>query len=254
MWHEHYGARIHQSRKDNLILFFSSFFFSAIFVVNYQLETWVQKKLGTKDVFYIPNFAMSNINQTNETFLKGDDDKRIICLANLKPPKNHIAIVTAFKELKLGDLGWSLHLIGKDYEDSYSLNLKDFINENNLANAIFMYGSRNDVEHILSQATIGILASTDEGFPISLLEYGLSKLAVVSTNVGYCSEVIINNNSGLLFNPLDIFDLRRQLGKLISDENLRNRFATHLKVQVEKSYSKKNSIDLLISKYMKVLK
>ena len=103
----------------------------------------------------------------------------LFVLANLKNPKNHFAILTAFKEIKLDDLGWTLHLVGKDYNDDYSILLKDFIRENNLENSIFIYGSKNDVQHILAQATIGILASTAEGFPVTLLEYGLAKLPVV---------------------------------------------------------------------------
>ena len=179
IWHEHYGARVNQSRMDNLMLLFSSLFFSSVFVVNHQLEAWVKKNLFVQKVFYIPNFATSDKLHKNTTFLRGNDGKRIVCLANLKNPKNHFAILTAFKEIKLDELGWTLHLVGKDYNDDYSILLKDFIRENNLENSIFIYGSKNDVQHILAQATIGILASTAEGFPVTLLEYGLAKLPVV---------------------------------------------------------------------------
>jgi glycosyltransferase involved in cell wall biosynthesis len=249
IWHEHYGARAKQSIWNNIILLFSSFFFSAVFVVNHQLKVWVKRNLFVKKVSFIPNFAIADINQLKVTFLKGDDEKRIICLANLKNPKNHIAILTAFKELKLDDLGWSVHLIGKDYEDMYSSNLKHFIAVNNLENAAFIYGSCNDVQHILSQATIGMLASTDEGFPVSLLEYGLAQLAVVSTNVGYCSEVIKNNYNGLLFSPLDTLQLRKQLQIMVSDKNMRDCFSMRLQDLVLDNYSTNKVIELLISEY-----
>jgi glycosyltransferase involved in cell wall biosynthesis len=252
VWHEHYGARIHGSRSSNFILVFSSLFFSAIFVVNHQLEVWVKKNLFLKKVSCIPNFSRADINQRSVTFLKGEDEKRIVCLANLKKPKNHIAILTAFKELKLDNLGWSLHLIGKDYEDNYSLNLKYFTKTNNLENAVFFYGSCNDVQHILSQASIGMLASTDEGFPVSLLEYGMAKLAVVSTDVGYCSEVIKDDINGLLFNPIDTLQLQKQLQRMVSDKDLRSRFAISFQKLVLKNYSRNNVVGLLISEYTKL--
>ncbi|SHM95932.1 glycosyltransferase [Flavobacterium xinjiangense] len=253
IWHEHYGARVHQSRMDNLALLLSSFLFSSVFVVNHQLEAWVKKNLFLTKVYYIPNFATSEQVHENTTFLRGTDEKRIVCLANLKDPKNHISILIAFNEMKIGDLGWSLHLVGKDYNDNYSIVLKDFIRGNNLENSIFIYGSKNDVQHILAQASIGILASTAEGFPLTLLEYGLARLPVVCTNVGFCSEIIKDNNSGLLFDPSDNLQIQNQLLKMITDKQLRNCFALHLQKVVCDNYSKNKVIDVLLSHYAKIL-
>jgi glycosyltransferase involved in cell wall biosynthesis len=253
IWHEHYGARVHQSRMDNLTLLFSSYFFSSVFVVNHQLEVWVKKNLFPTKVYYIPNFATSDQVHKNTTFLSGNDEKRIVCLANLKNPKNHFAVLTAFKKIKLDDLGWTLHLIGKDYNDNYSILLKDFIKENNLENSIFIYGSKNDVQHILAQASIGILASTAEGFPVTLLEYGLAKLPVVCTNVGFCSEIIKDNSSGLLFDPSDNLQMQNQLLKMISGKRLRDRFALHLQKLVYDNYSENKIRDILLFHYDKII-
>lgn len=249
IWHEHYGARANQSKKDNVILFFSSVFFSSVFVVNHQLEVWVNNNLLVKKVSYIPNFATYDAKTPKTTFLRGTDEKRMVCLANLKIPKNHIALLIAFKELKLSELGWTLHLIGKDDKDSYSNRLKEFISTNNLEDAVFIYGSQNDIQHILSQATIGLLSSTDEGFPVALLEYGLAQLPVVSTNVGYCSLIVKNDFSGLLFDPLNNLQIQAQLQKLILDQPLRNRFGLHLQELVLENYSEDKVIRLLLAKY-----
>ncbi|MFV8440696.1 glycosyltransferase [Flavobacterium sp. LB2P44] len=254
IWQEHYGARADQSRLENLILFFSSFLFSGVLVVNHQLENWVKKKLLIKKVFYIPNFVTFENDFEKATFLEGDKDKRIVCLANLKKPKNHIAILSAFKELKLKDLGWTLHLVGKDYEDSYSILLKDFIRVHNLEDFIFIYGSKYDVQNILSQATIGILASTSEGFPLTLLEYGLAKLPVMSTNVGYCPLIIKDNLNGLLFEPLSNRHIQEQLQKMISEKGLRDSFALHLYESILDKYSRDGVITVLLLKYNSILK
>ncbi|HWS60016.1 MAG TPA: glycosyltransferase, partial [Flavobacterium sp.] len=248
-WHDHYGARVYEQRLDNLILYFSSLFFSAIFVVNKQLEVWARNNLFVKQVFFIPNFATSDNCKSNLTVLNGVSERRIVCLANLKNPKNHIALLEAFEILKLSDLGWSLHLIGKDYNNEYSDNLKNFIKANNLINSVFLYNSRNDIQNILSQASIGVLCSTYEGFPVALLEFGLAKLAVVSTNVGYCSEIVKENFSGLLFDPLDINQIQSQLLKMVLDQTLRDKFALNLNKLVLENYSTNIVVKLLVSKY-----
>ena len=252
IWHEHYGARVDESIVSNLILTISSFFFSSVFVVNHQLENWVKNKLLVKKVYCVPNFTVFEENYDKSTILKGDWEKRMVCLANLKNPKNHIAILIAFKELKLHKLGWSLHLIGKDYNDSYSIELKNFINKNKLQNSIFIYGSKNDVQHILSQATIGILASTHEGFPVTLLEYGLAKLPVISTNVGYCSTIITDNFNGLLFDPLNCKHLKEQIEKMIFAQSLRVSFGLHLNRFVLENYSEAKVLHYLLSRYSTV--
>jgi glycosyltransferase involved in cell wall biosynthesis len=249
IWHEHYGARVKQSRIDNLMLFFSSVFFSSVFVVNHQLEAWVKENLFQPKVFYIPNFATSEDDTSKTTFLRGVEGKRIVCLANLKNPKNHLLILRAFNEMGLNNLGWSLHLIGKEYNDSYSENLRNFIIYKKLESSVFIYGSQNDIQHILSQATIGILSSTDEGFPVSLLEYGLAQLSVISTNVGNCTEIIKEDVSGLLFDPFNILDLQGKLSKMIANKDLRDDFGINLKNFVLEHYSKEKVLELLIVNY-----
>jgi glycosyltransferase involved in cell wall biosynthesis len=250
IWHDHYGMRPKESRKRNRVLVFCSFFFSSIFVVNLQLKDWSQKNMLCKKVVFIPNFA-SIKDKSRQTTLRGTENKRIVFLANLKNPKNHIAILKAFDDLELKKIDWTLHLIGRDYEDDYSKALKDFIKSNSLENHIHLYGNRSDIQYILSQASIGVLASTDEGFPVTLVEYGLAGLPVVSTNAGYCSEIIDDEVSGLLFDPLNQLEIEKKLIKIVENESFRNRVARNFEKQVIKNYSEEIVIEELIKAYRK---
>jgi glycosyltransferase involved in cell wall biosynthesis len=250
IWHEHYGARAKETLCRNWIQFLCTRFFDAIFVVNQELEDWVLNILNFKKVYFIPNFAVLDYNQPKTTFLQGAKDKRILCLANLKTPKNHLAIISAFNELQLHQKGWTLHFAGTIYNDTYSDVIKDYIYENNLGKAIFLLGVRNDVAHLLSQTSIGILASNSEGFPVTLLEYGLAQLAVVSTNVGYCSSIIKEGTTGLLFDPSVPQDLQQKLYEIINKpiEN-RQQFGVNLRKVVEKKFSKGTILKQLLLNY-----
>lgn len=251
IWHDHYGSRVNQSRKENRILVFSSVFFNSIFAVNLQLQEWSKKNLLCKKVIFIPNFAKENEEQLQITKLKGSEGKRIVFLANLKNPKNHILILKVFADLKLYEAEWSLHLIGRDYLDWYSDELKKFIKSRSLENHIHLYGEKSDIKYILSQASIGVLASTEEGFPVTLLEYALENLAIVSTNVGYCSVIIKNECNGLLFDPKNDFELKLQLQKVTQDDDLRKKMASNFTASVTKEYSEKEVMKKLISAYKK---
>lgn len=249
IWHDHYGKRIDETQIKNRYLILLSPFFSSIFVVNPLLEKWNKKNMLCSNVHFIPNFIEITNEVEKDSSLKGVAGKRILFLANLKEPKNHSVMLKAFENLKLNNLGWSLHLIGKDYSDDYSKSIKIFIKKHALENDIHLYDSRNDIASILSQGTIGVLTSTDEGFPLTLLEYGLSSLPVVSTNVGYCSSIINNNNSGLLFDPLQISELEDQIIKLISDAELRNKLGLNLKKAVLENYVEVVVVQKLILAY-----
>ena len=251
IWHDHYGSRVRESKKENKILFFSSVFFNSIFVVNPQLGEWSKKNMLCTKVFFIPNFTKARTEYEQQTKLKGKEGKRIVFLANLKNPKNHILILKAFADLKLYEAEWSLHLIGRDYLDWYSDELKRFIKTHSLENQVHLYGEKSDIMYILSQASVGVLASTEEGFPVTLLEYALENLAVVSTNVGYCSVIIKNECSGLLFDPKNDFELKLQLQKVTQDDDLRKKMASNFTASVTKEYSEKEVMKKLISAYKK---
>ena len=204
-----------------------------------------------KKVIFVPNFILERNDNPEITHLKGENGKRIVFLANLKKPKNHISILKAFRDLKLNESYWSLHLIGKDYFDSYSQELKDFIKSNALENHIHLCGEKSDIKYILSQASIGVLASTEEGFPVTLLEYAAGKLAVVSTNVGYCAQLIQDEFNGLLFNPLKDSEIKKQLSKITESETFRGVLANKLEETLVREYSEKSIVEKLMEAYKK---
>jgi len=251
-WHDHNGNRVNL-KKSNSVLKLVSFLFDGVFTVNEELKDWAKNKLSCKNIHFIPNFAVENPTEIETTILKGEAGKRMICLANLRNPKNHLELLKSFAQSDAKRLNWSLHLIGNDRNDDYSTNLKQFVTNNNLEENVFFYGSCNDISLILKQGTIGVLASTYEGFPVTLLEYGMAKLAVISTNVGYCKFVIQNEITGLLFNPENQNELTKCLNFLFNNQLLREKLSINLHTFVVDTYSESVIVKKIIKAYTKVL-
>ena len=247
IWHDHYGNRA-EDNKQIKALKICSIFFHKILTVNEELRIWSLQHLNCKQVFFIPNFSDLNSSK-QKTILKGEDKKRIVCLANLKNPKNHVTLVNAFISSEIYKTNWTLHLIGKDFKDMYSDNLKTIIKENGLEKSIFIYDACQDVKYILSQATIGVLTSTYEGFPVTLLEYAQEKLTVVSTNVGYCKSLIQHNSNGLLFDPLDSGVLSNHLKYLTHNPEICANFAMQFQMDIEAKYSK----EAIVNQYLNLI-
>ena len=237
VWHDHYGKSEYlQKRKIQPLKFISSWF-NYVISVNSNLEKWAKENLHTKQVEFVNNF--SKIEDFNEpcTFLKGQEGKKIVNLAGFRPQKDHLNLLKAFKIVIDECPNWSLHLIGKSYKDDYYKSIINFIKENKMNNHVFIYGERSDIKNILMQSSIGVLSSKSEGLPLSLLEYGLAKLPVVVTNVGECKELIKNNDTGVLVQSENDYQLGNGILELIKHKKERNNFGDNLYKLVSSKYS-----------------
>ena len=244
IWHDHLGNR-HANKRGNFSIQLLSFFVARVVVVNEALEQWAKKQLWCKNIQMIANFATPT-KEIATTFLKGSDGKRIVCLANLKAPKNHIFILHSFYESGIHQQGWTLHFIGKDFKDDYSQQLENYSSEKDLQTIVYWYGSCADTLHILSQAKAGVLGSTYEGFPVVLLEYGLANLAVLATDVGYNSHLIQTDQTGWLIPSNENESAVNAFKELANDPKKSNTLANNLKALVLANYAKEKVVQELI--------
>jgi glycosyltransferase involved in cell wall biosynthesis len=206
-------------------------------VVNHDLEKWCKEKLFFEKVIYLPNFTIFNGNEVKKTTLEGIEGKRIVCLANLRHPKNHKLLLEVAIKLRKTNPEWTFHFIGKDLHDEYSNELKSIIKANRLEESVFIYDVREDIDHILQQASIGVLASSSEGLPVAVLEYGMHSMAVVATNVGEIPQVVEDGLSGLIV-PSDAVALFYDaLMRYINSPVLINKFGIALKDKINASHT-----------------
>lgn len=235
--HDHYGNNEFLVRRPHTVLKLTSSFFKGVIAVNQNLREWSVQKLKSKNVIYLPNFPVKGIKVIDNTILKKVEGKRIVSLANLREQKNHFLLLEVAKKLKKQYTEWTFHLVGKDFDDDYSNQIKKLIQDYELADNVFLYGSKEDIENILNQSSIAILTSKSEGLPVALLEYGLYKKAVVVTNVGEIPNIVQNGNNGYIVKTgsLDLF--YNSLVDLIENEALRTNFGNALFNTIEKEYS-----------------
>lgn len=246
VWHDHYGLSEFVNDRPQRLLKFLSRSFSGIISCNTVLRDWAIKSLHCKHVIYLPNFIVEKKEEILQTKIYGQEGKRVVCLANLRAQKNHIALIDAFSNLGAVYKDWTLHLVGMDYGDSYSKSLKKRIIENNIDKQVFIYGSRPDVFAILKQMDIGVLYSKSEGLPLALLEYGISGLPVITTNVGFCKEVV--GKAGLIIENLEKEGIDH-LKSYMNNPDLRNVHGNLFKESIEKKYGTSSSWAVLESFY-----
>jgi glycosyltransferase involved in cell wall biosynthesis len=242
IWHDHNGLSEFISTQKSLALKIASFFFKGIIVVNYKLKDWAEKELNCKKVVYFPNFTNDVSAVKPETILKGIDGKRILCLANLRDQKNHFLLLKVAEKLKITHPDWTFHLVGKDFEDGYSKQIHGLITSMELEDHVLIYGSKNDVVSIINQCEIAILTSKSEGLPVALIEYGLGRKPVVSTNVGEIPLIIKNGVNGFIVAANEVDAFYESLSELIRNEALREQFGKALHQTILENHSEEGVI------------
>ncbi|MGM1056410.1 MAG: glycosyltransferase [Bacteroidota bacterium] len=250
VWHEHYGGRILKKVYNFPILYAFSHFFDGIITVNPALLRWVEKNLKGKNKQYIPNFVPihPNLVPQEDIFIK---DKYIVCLANLKVPKNHLNLLKSFLRVTEEFPGYKLYLIGKDYDDDYKKELEIFIKANGLSENVILKGEIINNYSLLKNAKIGVLSSDSEGLPMTLLEYGNAVIPVVCTDVGLCGDLVKGygkvvpvRDEEALANEMILYLKNPALG---IDDGIR--FHKH----IEEKYSSKRVIPKFYTFYNKLL-
>ncbi len=246
IWHDHYGNSEFLDERPKYMVQFASFFFSGIIAVNEKLLTWDLASLRCENGIYLANFAVLEKGVPLQTKLHGQAGKRIVCLANLRPQKNHFLVLDVASKLKQSHPEWSFHLIGKDFQDGYSQELKANIKQQQLEHQVFLYDSCTDIAAVLDQAQIGILTSNSEGLPVALLEYALHKKAVVLTKVGQVGDIVEENLNGFLVPSKDKELFYQRVVELIEDNVLQENFAEKLHQKVLAHFS----VASIIKKYI----
>ncbi|MTH17561.1 glycosyltransferase [Flavobacterium sp. LC2016-01] len=240
VWHDHYGISQNLAERKNIGLKIGSLFFEGSIAVNSALKNWAESYLKIKNVVYFPNFIDEIVDSQKGSLLKGNDNKRIICVANLRPQKNHELLIKAAHLIKQKYPDWTFHFFGKDFHDSHSEKIKNLIAELKLEESVFLYGTVNNVGSVLKQSEIAVLPSLSEGLPLAILEYGLYKKAVVATNVGQISEIISSDKEGFLVDSNDLGQFTQSILRLIENENERVQKGLSLHHIVESKYSQKS--------------
>ncbi len=244
IWHEHHGRRAEMKAKDHKMLVVSSYFFNQILTVNNTLKDWCVKNLKAKHVEYLPNFVPDSLFKFENNTQK---ELAIVCLANLKPPKDHLNLLQAFVTIQQSHPEWKLWLIGKDENDTYSKKLKDFVKKRDLLQSVEFMGVQEETSYYLRKASIGVLSSKTEGLPMALLEYAAAGLPVVVTEAGYCKTVVASYGKVVSISQSKI--LAKELLFYIENETKRNQDGKAFQNHIYNTYSSKNSLNHLLNIY-----
>ena len=147
----------------------------------------------------------------------GNDEVRLIMVARLGDPKEPHRLLEALARLPSRV---SLDLVGEGPQYGELLTLAKGLG---IESRVRFLGRREDVPELLADASVFVLVSRYEAFPLSILEAMRAGLPVVASDVGGVREAIVEGDTGYLVPRGDLATLVDRLTRLIEDPGSRAR-------------------------------
>ncbi|MEP3837193.1 MAG: glycosyltransferase family 4 protein [Algibacter sp.] len=94
-----------------------------------------------------------------------------------------------------------------------------------------------EIKHYIAKAQVVVLPSFAEAFPMTWLETLAMEKALVSSNIGWAPELMVNNKTGFLVNPLEHQEFANKIIMLLNDEAKRKDFGKTGRTHVNANFS-----------------
>lgn len=240
LWHDHVGR--HGIRERSSRLYRPALArCDGVVSVSLELRRWVttQGKVPPEKTWLLHNFVSADPSETNvlSPDLAGVRGGRVVCVANLRPQKDHAMLLRAFERVVAEFPPAHLLLVGGIGDPTYERGLRAQVGSLSLVSHVTFLGARSDVASILRACDVGVLSSASEGFPLALVEYGRAGLPAIATDVGECAEVLDHGAAGIVIPPGRDDLLAGELLRLLRDPSCRQHLGDRLHRRVSSLYS-----------------
>jgi len=166
--------------------------------------------------------SVTTINPGVETdvFTPGDgdsgDSKRILFVGRFVPVKNLEVLIEAFDVISDDHPEAELVLVGDGPERGM---MKNEVNSRGLHDRVRFTGyvSNEDLPDLYRSATVFVLSSKSEAYPITILEAMSCGTPVVAPRVGGIADIIDDGENGSLYSTGVLEELAAEIDTLLSD-------------------------------------
>jgi len=179
-----------------------------------------------------------------------DETHLVLSAARFRPSKGVEYAIRAFAKAYRERPDSHLMIAGEGEQFDFLVNLARDLG---VSEKTTFLGRRSDVPDLLAAADSMLLASLNEGLPRISIEAMAAGRPVIATDVGATSEVVIDDETGILVQPKDVEAAAGALVRLIDDDGLRTRLGETGRQHVEQNYSVDNYVARLDGLYQQLL-
>lgn len=221
------------------------------------MNFWIKdnKKLTAKseavwngiDVKNVQHFTESEIQEVRQNYFLSNNNEIIIALVGrINSWKGQQLLLNAFKILETTNNNLKLIYLGSapPNQQIFETDLKNKIKEYQLENKVFIIPFQNEISKFWNSIDIAVVPSTEpEPFGMVVIEAMLAKKPVIAANHGGPTEIVVNNETGFLFEPNNEIALAESIQKLIQNHDLRKSFGSNGHKRVVNIFSLENHVN-----------
>jgi len=149
-----------------------------------------------------------------------DGDLLLLAVANMRPEKGYDVLLEATRILASRDVPVRVAAVGGGPMEN---EVRERHRALGLGDRLQLLGQRDDVLRLMAAADVFVLASRQEGLPVTLMEATSMGLPIVATSVGGVPQVVTDDVEGLIVPPGDPERLADALQQVAADPALRHR-------------------------------
>ena len=154
-----------------------------------------------------------------------NQDYKLLISGRIKESKGQIDAVKAVNVLvNKGYKNIVLYIIGNANNDYLKI-IENYIKDNKIENNIIIKPFMQDLDSFRKNIDIELVCSKMEAFGRVTIEAMLSSNPVIGANTGGTKELIINNETGLLYTPKDYKELASKIELLINNHSIRKKIS-----------------------------
>lgn len=102
--------------------------------------------------------------------------------------------------------------------------------------------SYREVKNYINEANVVVLPSFAEAFPMTWLEAMAMKKALVTSNIGWANELMINEETGFMLNPKNHNEYAAKILELINNKDLAKTLGENASKRIENQFSQEKIV------------
>jgi len=195
-------------------------------------------------------------SKINEDFFENcgividEDAVKVGILARLHPVKGVDVFIKSAQRVLQERQDVEFFIAGDGEEREKLLKLSK---ELKVDNKVHLLGYVEDPYSFINQIDININTSYSESFPYVILEGGVFKKPIIASNVGGVKDLVIDGETGLLFEPGDVDTLSKHILTLIENEKFREELGSNLYSRIKKFFTSEKMADKHMLIYQQIL-
>lgn len=168
----------------------------------------------------------------------------ILYFGTLIRKKGVLELPLIFNEVVKANPQAKLILVGKDASDTRTGStstwqlMQNLFSHDALSKVSYVGGvPYTEVKKYIQQATVCIFPSFAEAFPVSWLEAMAMKKAIVASNIGWATEMIVSGQEGILIHPKDHANYSKAIVDLLNSKQLREQMGANALKKIENNFT-----------------